>query len=72
MPFNPINHTGKTRLRDKKTGLYLVAPVSAWRHECEPEWTDIPECAFRFSKAQAGDQKNYLYWNLKIQAETTA
>lgn len=68
----PQEHTGKIRIQDTATGLYLVAPVSGWRDKCAPEWTDIPEASFRFSRSQAQDQRNFLHWNCKITARSTS
>lgn len=64
-------HTGKYRVRNKATGLYLVAPIDGCGRQ-EPQWERIPEAAFRFSKSEAQDQVNYLGWHPhRIPAEVT-
>lgn len=67
--FNPIDSTGKFKIKNCKTGQYLVAPVSAWRELCNPEWTDIPESGFGFSDIQSIENISFLWRNLKIKAE---
>lgn len=66
MSFSPIDPTGRIKIQDKATGLYLVAPVHAWKSRCKAEWTDIKEAAFGFSKGHADEQRALLRWNLAI------
>jgi len=57
-------------IRNIHTGLWLVAPVSAWRENCKAEWTDIREAAFQFTPVAVVDQVRYLWWNLTIRAKS--
>ena len=59
------------RLRHKGTGEYLVAPIDAWGKDT-PAWTPIPEAAATFTKADAEQQRNRLWWDARlIPAEIT-
>jgi hypothetical protein len=53
-------HTGRLRIKNTETGFYLVQPVKLSFFDrytsTAPEWTPIPEAAFRFKRSHAEDQ----------------
>jgi len=68
-------HTGKLRIKNQATGCYLVQPVKLSHFDkytsTKPEWTNIAEAAFRFSRSHAEDQVLEIYHKHKIKSAIT-